>query len=395
MANVVFLHPDLGIGGAERAMIDAALALKGRGHNVQFLTSHHSTTHCFEETRDGTLKVTVSGNWLPRSICGLCYALCAYLRMMWAALYLIISGIKFDVVICDQVATCVPLLRWFTRAKIIFYCHFPDLLLTERKTTLKRIYRKPLDYLEEYGTGKAHVILVNSQFTAEVFKKTFTSLNDVSPEVVYPIPSFEAFATDVSNVQIEDIPQNIRILFLSINRYERKKNLSLALHAMSKLENLDGVHLVMAGGYDDRVRENVEYYEELWRLREKLSLKDHVTFLRSISFEQKSALLRKATCLIYTPSNEHFGITPLEAMLCQTPVIAVASGGPLETISHNETGYLSKEEPNEFAKYMKKFAENPKLEKTMGEAGERRVKRKFSFEAYSNQLEHIVHDLLR
>jgi len=35
MASVVFLHPDLGIGGAERLVVDAALALQTRGHKVE------------------------------------------------------------------------------------------------------------------------------------------------------------------------------------------------------------------------------------------------------------------------------------------------------------------------------------------------------------------------
>jgi hypothetical protein len=34
MARVVFLHPDLGIGGAERLVVDAALALQAKGHQV-------------------------------------------------------------------------------------------------------------------------------------------------------------------------------------------------------------------------------------------------------------------------------------------------------------------------------------------------------------------------
>ena len=34
MVTVVFLHPDLGIGGAERLVVDAALALQTRGHKV-------------------------------------------------------------------------------------------------------------------------------------------------------------------------------------------------------------------------------------------------------------------------------------------------------------------------------------------------------------------------
>ena len=46
--HTVFLHPDLGIGGAERAMIDAALSLKSNGHSVEFVTSHHDKAHCFE-----------------------------------------------------------------------------------------------------------------------------------------------------------------------------------------------------------------------------------------------------------------------------------------------------------------------------------------------------------
>ena len=51
MVRVVFLHPDLGIGGAERLVIDAALALKSRGHEVTFVTAHHDDRHCFPETR--------------------------------------------------------------------------------------------------------------------------------------------------------------------------------------------------------------------------------------------------------------------------------------------------------------------------------------------------------
>ena len=67
--KIVFLHPDLGIGGAERLVVDAALALKSRGHTVQFVTNHHDPNHCFEETINH-LKVTVVGDWIPRSCFG-------------------------------------------------------------------------------------------------------------------------------------------------------------------------------------------------------------------------------------------------------------------------------------------------------------------------------------
>lgn len=70
MLKIVFLHPDLGIGGAERLVVDAALALQLKGHQVHIVTSYHDPAHCFPETRDGTIPVTISGNWLPRSIFG-------------------------------------------------------------------------------------------------------------------------------------------------------------------------------------------------------------------------------------------------------------------------------------------------------------------------------------
>ena len=59
--SVVFVHPDLGIGGAERLIIDAAVGLQDQGHKVAILTSHRDPKHCFEEARDG------ESFFLPRS----------------------------------------------------------------------------------------------------------------------------------------------------------------------------------------------------------------------------------------------------------------------------------------------------------------------------------------
>ena len=54
--NTVFFHPDLGIGGAERLVIDAAVGLQNRGHKVTIFTSHRDRNHCFDEARDGKLQ---------------------------------------------------------------------------------------------------------------------------------------------------------------------------------------------------------------------------------------------------------------------------------------------------------------------------------------------------
>ena len=52
--SIVFFHPDLGIGGAERLVIDAAVGLQDIGHKVTIFTSHCDSGHCFDEARDGS-----------------------------------------------------------------------------------------------------------------------------------------------------------------------------------------------------------------------------------------------------------------------------------------------------------------------------------------------------
>lgn len=63
--SIVFFHPDLGIGGAERLVVDAAVGLQKLGHKITIFTSHCDPSHCFDEARDGTI-----ANFLY--LCGIC-----------------------------------------------------------------------------------------------------------------------------------------------------------------------------------------------------------------------------------------------------------------------------------------------------------------------------------
>lgn len=192
------------------------------------------------------------------------------------------------------------------------------------------------------------------------------------------------------------------INFLSINRFERKKDLSLALHSFAYLQKLlnstsSSIHLYIIGGYDERLRENVEYFNELKELANELKLDSSlITFVRSFSDQQKREYLSKAHCILYTPQFEHFGIVPLEAMQAGRPVIATATGGPLETIVNGKTGYLCKEPLIEtFGQRMKEFVDNKNLSKIMGEAGKRHVNEKFSFKPFTKKLNEHINDLLK
>jgi len=144
---------------------------------------------------------------------------------------------------------------------------------------------------------------VNSAFTRSIYLTTFhpdftpSSLesqqsdinseekkNDdedvVIPSILYPPVDFSSLLSfeeksDLSTI-IQQLPQDFpptllpsspTKILLSINRYERKKDVMLALKAFrlyleeekkEKEEEEEDVCLVIAGGYDERVEENIQ-----------------------------------------------------------------------------------------------------------------------------------------
>ena len=102
---------------------------------------------------------------LPRAYKGKLHILFANLRQLHLIAHLLAPGApEYDVYFVDQLSTCVPLLRAFAGKRVVFYCHFPDKLLAEGAyvegavkksgSLLKRLYRMPVDRLEEYTTGE-------------------------------------------------------------------------------------------------------------------------------------------------------------------------------------------------------------------------------------------------
>lgn len=68
------------------------------------------------------------------------------------------------------------MLKWqFPDAKVLFYCHFPQQLVTPSRFFLYRWYSRLIAVIEEWLYESADVILVNSKFTGkrEKFCSTF------------------------------------------------------------------------------------------------------------------------------------------------------------------------------------------------------------------------------
>ncbi|KAJ1702892.1 hypothetical protein LUZ63_002671 [Rhynchospora breviuscula] len=390
--KIAIIHPDLGIGGAERLIVDAACELVSHGHDVRVFTAHHDKNRCFEETVSGLFPVTVYGDFLPRHVLYRFHAICAYIRCIFVALCVVFLWSSFDVVLVDQVSVVIPLLRIKQSTKVVFYCHFPDLLLAKHTTMLRKLYRKPIDMIEEVTTGMANLILVNSNFTANTFATTFSSLNrkGIKPSVLYPAVSLGQFDRSCS----------YKLNFLSINRFERKKNLQLAISAFALFRSLGGADvsdatLTIAGGYDKRLKENVEYLEELKWLAQTEGVSDQVSFITSCSTAERNELLSNCLCVLYTPKDEHFGIVPLEAMASRKPVIACNSGGPVETVRDGETGFLCDPSPVQFANAMLKLAKDAGMATKMGEEACKHVTNTFSTKIFGKQLNNYVLNVYR
>lgn len=78
---------------------------------------------------------------------------------------------------------------------------------------------------------------------------------------------------------------------------------------------------------------------------------------------------------------EAFGVSVIEAMEAQIPVISSTSAGIKETVVHNETGLLNEPfDVEQQAKNIMTLYQNPELAKKMGKAGRERVISNFSYE---------------
>ena len=106
---------------------------------------------------------------------------------------------------------------------------------------------------------------------------------------------------------------------------------------------------------------------------------------------------------------EPFGIINLEAMACQAPVVASATGGILEVVVDEETGYLVPFvqdpvttfplEPEAFARdlaaKLNELLSNPEKAKRFGQAGRRRVEEKFAWSAIAAQTLQLYETLVK
>lgn len=150
----------------------------------------------------------------------------------------------------------------------------------------------------------------------------------------WPIPKVQARAT-------LGLPPAERVL-LQLGRMVPRKGVDTVIQAMAQLQQQGlSAQLVVVGG--ESATPDPEKTPEIGRLQvltTHLGLQDRVTFVGQRGREVLKYFYSAADIFVTTPWYEPFGITPLEAMACGTPVIGSNVGGIKFTVRDGETGYL-------------------------------------------------------
>lgn len=92
---------------------------------------------------------------------------------------------------------------------------------------------------------------------------------------------------------------------------------------------------------------------------------------------------RIVVCLAH---NEPFGLTVLEAMACEVPVIAVNEGGYRESVVHSRTGLLVSREPNILAQAINNLLSDGSQRQRLGRQGRKEIMSRWTWEQSGQRL---------
>src|SRR3954463_1288584 len=119
---------------------------------------------------------------------------------------------------------------------------------------------------------------------------------------------------------------------LFVGRLNEQKGLQHLLHAMSSMKTPATLEVV--GDGPDR--------QSLRTLADNLDVASRIRWHGQLSQTQLAPLYRRAAAVVVPSVDEGLGLVAVEALLCETPVVAVDSGGLRAVINHERPGFLEK-----------------------------------------------------
>ncbi|WP_321311663.1 glycosyltransferase [Halarcobacter sp.] len=220
----------------------------------------------------------------------------------------------------------------------ICYCYTPiryawdlyDEYTKNLKQPKKALVQFTLKYIRNWDIktlDRVDYFIADSIFVQERIKRIYKK----ESKVIYPPVNIDKFL-------IKEKKDNF---YLTASRLVSYKKTKLIVEAFNKMP--DKKLVVIGDG---------EEYDNI-----KLIAKENIQLLGYQSDTTLIKYMQNACAFVYA-AVEDFGIVPIEAMCCGTPVIALNKGGTAETVIDKETGiHFSKQRENSIIDAIKKFEE--------------------------------------
>ena len=262
------------------------------------------------------------------------------------------------------------------------YKAFPETMNSKTRILLNLAMNKSMK--------RADVVVTDSEFSRSEIIKYFPQYRD-KVEVVPCGVDCDMFKPIQDRSIIEKVKANHNIkgkYFLYLGTLEPRKNLTRLVKAYEILSRRkeDCPLLVLAGGKG-------WLYDEIFEEVNKSGLGDKVIFTQYIPGEEICPLMNGAEAFVFPSLYEGFGMPPLEAMACGTPVIVSGSASLPEVVG--DCGLIVDAYSEEsIADAMGKIADNEELRKQLSEKGIIRA-REFSWKKSAEKLYTIYERLVQ
>ena len=230
----------------------------------------------------------------------------------------------------------------------------------------------PADYIANILKFKNHVsFIANSNDTKVKLMDIGIAENRIH---------LKYLGTEIFEKRVHPIKENNNLNLLFLGRLVDFKGPDLVIEAFEKACEMgfEG-NLILAG--DGPLRATCEL------MKGKSKFGNRIQILGAVTKEKGDELRNNADVFIahnckgpLSNQVEAFGVSVIEAMEAQIPVISSTSAGIKETVVHNETGLLNEPfDVEQQAKNIFFLYKNPEIAQNMGFAGRERIKDNFTF----------------
>ena len=167
-------------------------------------------------------------------------------------------------------------------------------------------------------------------------------------------------------------------LILFLGRINKIKGLDLLIKAFNKINN-DNVKLTIVGG-------DYGFKQELDQLIQEFDLEDKVIFPGVLIDDAKKEALVDCDLFVIPSRYESFGVSTLEAMACEKPIVMTKNNHIHNWIEGN-AGLTCDFDEDKLAKCIEKLLNDDKLSKQFGKTGRKLINEKYNWDKIEKEME--------